>query len=64
MDAKGIPISWLAVESIQEGEQWYREHTKMPECMIHYIARPTTAAQKFKENIEAQMGDVRRMLST
>eukprot|EP01051_Picozoa_sp_SAG22_P002243 SAG22_NODE_99_length_20560_cov_128.669029_8_plen_77_part_00 len=21
------------------GEQWYREHTKMPECMIHYIAR-------------------------
>eukprot|EP01051_Picozoa_sp_SAG22_P004816 SAG22_NODE_269_length_13236_cov_124.463424_5_plen_139_part_00 len=39
MDAKGIPISWLAVDSIQEGEQWYREHTRMPECMIHYIAR-------------------------
>eukprot|EP01043_Picozoa_sp_COSAG02_P105209 COSAG02_NODE_41209_length_397_cov_0.664430_2_plen_105_part_01 len=34
--AKGIPISWLAVESIQEGEQWYREHTRMPECMVHY----------------------------
>ena len=39
MDAKGIPISWLAVDSVQEGEQWYRQHTKMPECMIHYIAR-------------------------
>eukprot|EP01051_Picozoa_sp_SAG22_P021701 SAG22_NODE_4898_length_1137_cov_2.354528_2_plen_149_part_00 len=39
MDRKGIPISWLAVESLQEGEQWYREHTQMPECMIHYIAR-------------------------
>eukprot|EP01051_Picozoa_sp_SAG22_P006620 SAG22_NODE_438_length_10500_cov_13.037496_8_plen_119_part_00 len=34
MDAKGIPISWLAVESVQEGEQWYREHTRMPECTI------------------------------
>ena len=38
-DRKGIPISWLAVESVPEGEQWYREHTRMPECMIHYIAR-------------------------
>ena len=39
LDAKGIPISWLSVQSVQEGEQWYRMHTKMPECMIHYIAR-------------------------
>eukprot|EP01051_Picozoa_sp_SAG22_P007136 SAG22_NODE_492_length_9824_cov_12.256864_7_plen_134_part_00 len=39
MDSKGIPISWLAVESVLEGEQWYREHTRMPECMIKYIAR-------------------------
>ena len=38
-DSKGIPLSWLAVSNINEGEQWYREHTRMPESMINYIAR-------------------------
>ena len=39
LDELGIPLSWFAIKSRAEGEQWYREHTKMPESMIHYVGR-------------------------
>ena len=39
LDEKGIPLSWLGVKTISDGEEWYRTHTKMPESMIHYLAR-------------------------
>eukprot|EP01047_Picozoa_sp_COSAG01_P047058 COSAG01_NODE_4462_length_5001_cov_1.631654_5_plen_157_part_00 len=35
----GVPASFLQIKSIDEGEQWYREHTKLPESMIQYVAR-------------------------
>eukprot|EP01050_Picozoa_sp_SAG11_P039598 SAG11_NODE_16740_length_538_cov_114.118451_1_plen_133_part_10 len=35
----GVPVSFLQIKSIDEGEQWYRENTKLPESMIHYVAR-------------------------
>ena len=34
----GLPLSFLQVKTVMEGEQWYRDNTKMPECMIPYLA--------------------------
>ena len=39
LDEKGIPLSWLAVKTVEEGEEWYSKHTKMPDDMIRYVAR-------------------------
>ena len=38
-EKSGIPLSFLQIETVDEGEQWYREHTKYPECMIPLLAR-------------------------
>eukprot|EP01048_Picozoa_sp_COSAG05_P021674 COSAG05_NODE_4067_length_1689_cov_0.811950_1_plen_157_part_00 len=35
----GVPVSFLQIKTIEEGEEWYRNHTKLPESMIHYVAR-------------------------
>ena len=35
----GLPLSFLRVTTVEEGEQWYREHTKHPECIIPLLAR-------------------------
>ena len=39
VDEKGIPLSWLAIKSEDEGRTWYQKHTKMPESMIDYVTR-------------------------
>ena len=39
LDELGIPLSWFAIKNRAAGEQWYREHTKMPESMIQYVGR-------------------------
>ena len=39
LDELGIPLSWFAIKNKAEGEQWYWEHTKMLDSMIHYVAR-------------------------
>ena len=36
---KGIPLSFLNVSSVEEGEIWYREHTKFPDCMVAILSR-------------------------
>ena len=38
-DHKGTPMSWHGVKTVAAGEEWYRSHTEMPECIIHYLAR-------------------------
>ena len=34
-----LPYSFLSITSREEGEMWYRMNTKVPECMIPYLAR-------------------------
>eukprot|EP01051_Picozoa_sp_SAG22_P006471 SAG22_NODE_424_length_10663_cov_93.402026_15_plen_138_part_00 len=34
-----IPLSFLSITNKEEGEAWYRVNTKVPECMIPYLAR-------------------------
>eukprot|EP01052_Picozoa_sp_SAG31_P035248 SAG31_NODE_4227_length_3444_cov_20.637668_4_plen_136_part_00 len=34
-----LPLSFLSITSREEGEQWYRTHTKVPEDMIAYLGR-------------------------
>ena len=34
-----LPLSFLSITSRDEGEAWYRENTKVPECMVPYLAR-------------------------
>ena len=34
-----IPLSFLSITTMEEGEAWYRMNTKAPECMIPYLAR-------------------------
>ena len=34
-----IPLSFLSITTMEEGEAWYRVNTKAPECMIPYLAR-------------------------
>ena len=36
---KGLPLSFLRVNSVEEGEEWYRQHTRHPECLIPLLAR-------------------------
>ena len=38
LEEKGVPLSFLSVRNEAEGEEWYRTHTSMPECMIPYLA--------------------------
>jgi hypothetical protein len=34
----GVPISFLDVRTVAEGMEWYSNHTKMPDCMIPFLA--------------------------
>ena len=34
-----IPLSFLSITTMEEGQAWYRVNTKVPECMIPYLAR-------------------------
>ena len=34
----GVPLSFLEVRTVEEGIQWYSEHTDMPDCMVPYLA--------------------------
>ena len=34
----GVPISFLEVQTVDEGIMWYSKHTDMPDCMIPYLA--------------------------
>ena len=54
----GVPLSFLKIRTVEEGIQWYSEHTDMPDCMVPYLAeyhwgKPTTPetpkAQKKKK---------------
>ena len=38
LEEKGVPLSFLSVRNEAEGEEWYRTHTDMPDCMIPYLA--------------------------
>ena len=38
-EEKGLPLSFLNVNTIEEGERWYAEHTRYPECLLPYLAR-------------------------
>ena len=34
-----LPYSFLSIKTREEGEMWYRANTKVPECMVPYLAR-------------------------
>lgn len=34
-----LPLSFLSITTKEDGEAWYREHTKVPDDMIRYLAR-------------------------
>ena len=34
----GVPISFLEVQTVDEGIMWYSKHTDMPDCMLPYLA--------------------------
>ena len=34
-----LPYSFLSIKTREEGEMWYRMNTKVPECMVPYLAR-------------------------
>jgi hypothetical protein len=34
----GVPLSYLDVRTVAEGMEWYSRHTKMPDCMIPFLA--------------------------
>ena len=38
LEDKGVPFSFLSIRNEAEGEEWYRTHTNMPDCMIPYLA--------------------------
>ena len=38
LEDKGVPLSFLDVKSVEEGMEWYSTHTKMPDCMIPFLA--------------------------
>ena len=38
LEEKGVPLSFLSIRNEAEGEEWYRTHTSMPDCMIPYLA--------------------------
>ena len=39
LEHKGLPISFMSVNTVEEGEEWYRTHTKYPDCFIPIMAR-------------------------
>jgi len=39
LENKGLPISFMSVNTVEEGEEWYRTHTRYPECFIPIMAR-------------------------
>ena len=39
LEHKGLPISFMSVNTVEEGEDWYREHTRYPECFVPIMAR-------------------------
>ena len=39
LEDKGLPISFMSVNTVEEGEEWYRNHTRYPECFIPIMAR-------------------------
>ena len=50
----GVPLSFLEVRTVEEGIQWYSEHTDMPDCMVPYLAeyhwgKPTAPEKKKKK---------------
>ena len=58
-----IPLSFLAVDSVERGMEWYAENTKMPDCMIPYLARyhwgdlkpePSNITKKQKKKLKKQ----------
>jgi hypothetical protein len=38
LEELGIPMSFLDVRTVDEGMQWYSEHTNMPDCLLPYLA--------------------------
>lgn len=38
-EKKGLPLSFLNVRTVDEGEQWYRENTRYPNCLLPMLAR-------------------------
>jgi hypothetical protein len=48
LEELGVPLSFLDIRTVDEGIQWYNEHTDMPDCMLPYLAeyhwgKPVTA---------------------
>ena len=39
LENKGLPISFMSVNTVEEREEWYRSHTRYPECFIPIMAR-------------------------
>ena len=42
----GVPLSYLDVRTVAEGMDWYSRHTKMPDCMIPFLAEYHWGADK------------------
>jgi hypothetical protein len=38
LEELGVPLSFLDIRTVDEGIQWYSEHTDMPDCMLPYLA--------------------------
>jgi hypothetical protein len=39
LEGKGLPLSFMSVQTVEEGEQWYREHTRYPDAFVPILAR-------------------------
>ena len=39
LEHKGLPLSFMSVNTVEEGIEWYRDNTAFPECMLGALSR-------------------------
>ena len=57
---KGMPLSFLSVKSLEEGEAWYRRNSRYPDEIIPILARYQFGDLRTRFNKKAAKNDKRR----
>ena len=56
-----MPLSFLSVKTLEQGEDWYRRNTRYPDEIIPILARYQFGDLRTRFNKKAAKNDKRRM---